>query len=806
MQNSQNNPPDPTTPSCRNYDSTQARNKFNEILINFKNNILEIKNKVEIWKPIIKDKNFISWIYSFKTFLSELENTITKHFAYENDYSKLNGLIDNFVTTFLEKELPQNLTNELNYDFQRNVNDDLKQSISLAKNEMIELKNYIEINNVEYYNNINSENPQEINEPCQSIETITQPDNVEINHYSETQQNQPTNQSFVGILMIFRNFLLQVEQDTNTFIPETNQSINFKHIFDQLNAHFNNLNKEKQQFFSNLKTTDHIQFDKWSATIGKLYYSTEQHVNDLKNTLINHYKYYSKEISKSQNANDLEIAAYTQTIEYIRGFMNQISALKQELHSIIVRLTNETPGTNNDKNNLKMKSSEKNNFDVHPRRNTYIYEQEKNHDQLTYNQQIDLQIQNESLKKTVQNLKQLKNVNKDLGEKVQTLEKILNSTNTRIHELENENKSLRKEAAKQIELQTENESLKKKVQNFNQLVNLNNDLREKSQTLGNHLKLSHSQINNLEIENKFLRKEAAKYQSALDDAKNFRISGNDPNNISQLARDIEGLKELLENFCTLKKVNINYTAFKDLLKRYGCSSAGENPSRYLVKGILQRHVIDIVIENANKYLKIDDENRQFLETNENEKEQPLETILISTTKKLIKYIDLFSTNRVGKDEVIKSAPIKLRQIVYAVLENRGFSNEGEHPFIIELRNLIMETLNKYRTIKDPQKIDEINSMATKLIHHIISIFCFRRNIQESIVEYKWFKNTDKVDLEFMDCSVDEDEHDKIMVDICYFPLIGINLEHDEKYQVITRASVVQTDTPVIYNTVDSMFK
>ncbi|CAG8835241.1 40046_t:CDS:1, partial [Gigaspora margarita] len=188
--------------------------------------------------------------------------------------------------------------------------------------------------------------------------------------------------------------------------------------------------------------------------------------------------------------------------------------------------------------------------------------------------------------------------------------------------------------------------------------------------------------------------------------------------ISQLTRDIEDLKHLLEYFCSLKKVNINYTAFKDLLKKYGCSSAWEKPSKSLLKGILQRHVIDMVIENANKYLKIDDENEQFLETNENEKEQPLEPILISTTKKLLKYIHLFSTNRIGNDEVTKSAPMKLRQLVYSVLENRGFSeilNEGEHPFIIALRDFVVYNLNQYRTIKDLQKHEEIKSTATELI-------------------------------------------------------------------------------------------
>ncbi|CAG8729328.1 20544_t:CDS:2, partial [Gigaspora rosea] len=479
--------------------------------------------------------------------------------------------------------------------------------------------------------------------------------------------------------------------------------------------------KFQNQITSNLNQTD----------IEIIFSSTVQQINNLKNNTEN----------LVENPSDnIKINLYNKFAEYIKDFVNQISNIKNsKLHSLLANENQATDNNNQTKNNLKMNTSGKYISDVPTRRNTNSYAQERDHDQLIYNQRIELQIENETLKKKVQNLEQLQNVNVNLREK-------LKSTNSRIHNLENENKSL--------------------------------------------------------------RKEAAKYQSALGDAKNFRISDNDPNNISHLTRDIEDLKHQLENFCSLKKVNIDYTAFKELLKKYGCSSAEENPSRILVKGILQRHVIDMVIEEANKYLKIDDENELYLETNENKKEKPLETLLISTTKKLLKYIDLFSTNRIGKDEVTQAAPAKLRQLIYAVLGIRGFSetpNKDEHPFIIELRDRVVDDLNKYRTIKGPQKNDEIKSTATELIREIISIFCFRLNVQEPIVEYKWYNNSNKIDLEFMDCSVDEDELDKIVVDICYFPLIGTNLEHVEKYQVITRASVVQTDAPGFFDNAISDF-
>ncbi|CAG8602276.1 16345_t:CDS:2, partial [Racocetra fulgida] len=267
-------------------------------------------------------------------------------------------------------------------------------------------------------------------------------------------------------------------------------------------------------------------------------------------------------------------------------------------------------------------------------------------------------------------------------------------------------------------------------------------------------------------------------------------------NIGQLASDIYKLKWSLENFCSSRRCHINYTALTKLLNEYGCYYSEKKLSNQLVRGILQRHVIEMVIKHANKYLQINYENEKSLEIILDDKEYSLETIMTLTTIKLLKCMESFSQQRAGTDEVTQTAPTKLRQLVYVILGNRGFSetlNEGEHPFIIKLRNLVIESLNQYRTIKDPQKRDEIEHMATELIRHIISIFCFRKNVREPIVEYKWYKYSDEFDALCMEASLDEDEIDKIMVDVCTFPLIGTNLEHEEKCKVISQASVLTTD-------------
>ena len=69
----------------------------------------------------------------------------------------------------------------------------------------------------------------------------------------------------------------------------------------------------------------------------------------------------------------------------------------------------------------------------------------------------------------------------------------------------------------------------------------------------------------------------------------------------------------------------------------------------------------------------------------------------------------FSRIRTGTDKVSEAVPIKVRQQVYSVLGNRGFSKTNEdskeHSFIAKLRDDILQLMDRYRKFKDIKKLE-----------------------------------------------------------------------------------------------------
>jgi len=110
----------------------------------------------------------------------------------------------------------------------------------------------------------------------------------------------------------------------------------------------------------------------------------------------------------------------------------------------------------------------------------------------------------------------------------------------------------------------------------------------------------------------------------------------------------------------------------------------------LIQGALQRKVIEIIIELTDNYLSKNFklENRYMLEVES-----------VHSVVDLLNTMERFSKLRVGADNVTKAAPTKLRQQIYAVLRNRGFSDVIDensvkrHQLIENIREEIKKEMN-----------------------------------------------------------------------------------------------------------------
>ncbi|CAG8665078.1 410_t:CDS:2, partial [Ambispora gerdemannii] len=416
----------------------------------------------------------------------------------------------------------------------------------------------------------------------------------------------------------------------------------------------------------------------------------------------------------------------------------------------------------------------------------------------------------ESVQRLDRKIEQLQNENKQLKADLKLKDqKIRNLVDTHTSLKDEENEQILSQQLKEFNkyeqiLKYQYQQIQKNEQTIKQQYALGQNIEQlhnEKEQLKADLKLKDQKIQNLVDAHTSLKDEAAKYQLALGEATNFRFGDHDLDNVGQLINDIKGLKRDLEMFCSLKRTDVNEEEAKKLLNMYGHSTEtmGKKLNKTLIQGVLQQHIIKTVIQEADKRLKnagIQEANEQFQTEG-----KYLEANLVSTMNKFLEYMDDFSKYRVGTDEVIHAAPTRIRQLVYAILSNRGFetpNKEGEHPFIAQLREKIVEEVNRYRTIKKPERKTEIELMVIVIIRQIISIFCFRLKVQEPVVECKWYEKSEKIEPEFMEVSCDENELEKIIVNVCSFPLIGTNLS-DKKCKVFTQASVIITNREMSYD-------
>ncbi|PKC17246.1 hypothetical protein RhiirA5_460952 [Rhizophagus irregularis] len=300
------------------------------------------------------------------------------------------------------------------------------------------------------------------------------------------------------------------------------------------------------------------------------------------------------------------------------------------------------------------------------------------------------------------------------------------------------------------------------------------------------------EIRDLEHDNYNFKKEASEYQYALEGATNLQLSDSDTNNTLALKNDILKLQDLLEDYITTCKgnVEININEIQKLLKRYKSNSVITKDQKPLIKALLQRHVIEEIFEYGEKYF--DFNNLQ----NYNEYGSGTETYLYNRTCDLLQLAEVIAEKRDGVDDITRVLPIRLRQEVFAALGNRGFNKiiaktgtTFPHEFISGYQDILNKEISKYRKLKDPQKKQEIEDMAGEIIRKFVTLFWFRLGVQEPIAEYIWFDYNDNINSSYMEGTWEIDEIENIVVDICYFPLIAQNFDDKSKRQIYTPARI-----------------
>ncbi|CAG8440602.1 18344_t:CDS:2 [Rhizophagus irregularis] len=280
------------------------------------------------------------------------------------------------------------------------------------------------------------------------------------------------------------------------------------------------------------------------------------------------------------------------------------------------------------------------------------------------------------------------------------------------------------------------------------------------------------------------------YQSALGNVTNFRLNDNDKNNSVQLTEDILRLQDDLEIYVTNLRPNIeiNYKNVKNLLSKYKSKTRLSSTSSDIpiIKATIQRHVLETIFGYFSVYANTKNFNEPY----------SLEALIANKAEELIILTQEFGKTREGNDSITLAVPTKMRQQIYSALGNRGFSNimieQGtyEHFFVSKFKTKLNEEMEQYRKILNPIKKKEIEEKAANIILDVIRIFFFRIQTQEPIGQFYWFQNKDKIDPGLMNGMWDDDKFDDFEVDICKFPLVGIELNDDIKRKIYTHAIIL----------------
>ncbi|CAG8541422.1 8298_t:CDS:1 [Ambispora gerdemannii] len=284
-------------------------------------------------------------------------------------------------------------------------------------------------------------------------------------------------------------------------------------------------------------------------------------------------------------------------------------------------------------------------------------------------------------------------------------------------------------------------------------------------------------IEDLEKQLRVFKKEASEHQAALGKITKVDWNDDDPNNSVPLSKDIENLQDLLKDFTIVRGNKFDNTNAENLLHEFGCNTnVSHRNFKSATSAALQRHIIEMILNGIKTYL-----DQEF-----SDDEQKLEVNIASKTKELCTLIKRFAEKRPGDDKFTPMAPTKLRQQVNAILGSRAFSI-SLHPFIEKLTSDVLEFMNKFRQVKSEELSKELPDRAAQVIRETICLLEFRLKTQPQVPTIKFYEVGTSLNPSLMEGrswrSTDS------VVDICYFPIIGMNLDKPDP-QVLCKALVL----------------
>ncbi|CAG8479140.1 11586_t:CDS:1 [Ambispora gerdemannii] len=297
----------------------------------------------------------------------------------------------------------------------------------------------------------------------------------------------------------------------------------------------------------------------------------------------------------------------------------------------------------------------------------------------------------------------------------------------------------------------------------------------------------------LSNENRLLKAETTKYQSALGKATNIRLADNDNNSSINLIKDIAELQHTLKYFSQLKgkDIKINGENALNLVKKYNCQCDDPQQNKSVLSAVLQRHILDKILKEATEFFQNQKSNNN---DNEGDEDNNLEKNIVEKTKDIISIIHRFVETRHGTDNIAAVTPIHLRQQIYGLLSNRGFATaQNHHPFLDNLKTTVIEEIDKYRTITNETRKQEQERRAEKLINETLRIFCFGLPAQEPPAQYMWIEAGSEIQSSMMEGPElgggEDEEH--LEVEVCSFPVIGANTNEKDnsRRQIYSKAKV-----------------